>query len=109
MVHVANHGDDATVIDRSTTGKRILFTILFAIVVRLLEVVLAFVVLFELVYSLITKRSPHARVIRFANSLLCYAYDVGEYVTCNKDQPPFPFDELPDELESMRRRPTANI
>jgi hypothetical protein len=109
MIDVANDGDDATAVDRSTTGKRILFSLFFAIVVRLLEVMLAIVVLFELAYSLITKRVPHTRVTRFANRVLGYAYDVGEYVTCNKNQPPFPFDDLPDGLESTRRRPTANI
>ena len=101
MADDAHNGDDATVIDRSATGKRILFTILFACVIRLIEAVLAFVVLFQLIYSLITKRPPNTRVTRFANRILCYAFDIGRYITCNKDQLPFPFDDLPNGSEPI--------
>lgn len=109
MAHFAQNGDHAIDIERGATGKRILLTLLFAVVVRLLEVVLAVVVLFELAYSLITKRSPSGRVTRFAHRVLQYGYEIGEYVTCNRDHPPFPFDDLPNRLGSIGLNPNANL
>ena len=94
-------GNELTLIDRSTTCKRILFTIFFFFVIRLLEVVLAFIVLFELVYSLITQRPPNPRVPRFAHRILRYGFDVGQYVTFNKNELPFPFDDLPNGIEPI--------
>ena len=101
MAGDTHNGDDATVIDRSATGKRILFTILFVIVVRLIEAVLALVVFFELVYSLITKRPPNPRVTRFAHRILRYGFTIGQYITYNTDQLPFPFDDLPNGTEPI--------
>ena len=107
MATAAYDGIDATVVNRSDTGKRILLTIFFVIVARLVEAVLALVVLFELVYSLITKRRPNGRVTRFAHRLLCYGFDIGQYVTCNKDQLPFPLDEFSTTAEATGFRPAA--
>ncbi|MEO2050112.1 MAG: DUF4389 domain-containing protein [Pirellulales bacterium] len=101
MADYTLHGDEAIVIDRIATAKRFLFTVLFVIVVRLLEAVLAFVVLYELIYTLITKRSPNARVTRFAHRILCYGFDIGQYITCNKNQRPFPFEDLPIGIEPI--------
>lgn len=96
-----HHANDAAFIDRGTTGKRILLTILFAIVLGLVKTVLAFVVLFELGFSLITERPPYAWVTRFAHHLVRYAYDIGRYMTYNENQLPFPFDELPNGVEPI--------
>jgi hypothetical protein len=92
---------DATLIDRTETGKRFLLTLFFAIVVRLLEVVLVVAVLFELAFTLITRRPPNDRVTRFAHRILCYAFEVGQYMTYNKEELPFPFEELPNGTEPM--------
>ena len=89
--------DDAevTIIDRSDTGKRFLFTVVFAVIARLIEGVLAVVILYQLVYSLITKQPPNGRVTRFADRLLRYGFEVGQYVTWNKPEKPFPFNDFP--------------
>ncbi len=107
MADNAHNGDDRAVIDRTTTGKRLLFTIVFVIIVELIEVVLAFVVLFELVYSLVTRRPPNPRVTRFAHRILRYGFDIGQYVTCNTDHLPFPFEELPNGTEPIDLSPAA--
>ncbi len=91
--------DEATIINRGTTGKRILFTILFMIIFRLVGVVLSLVILFELLFSLITKRPPSERVTHFAHRIVLYGYEIGQYVTYNKDEQPFPFDEFPIDPE----------
>ncbi len=88
--------DQVALIARGATGKRILFTLLFILIVRVVESVLAIVILFELAYCLITKRVPSDRVVRLADRLVRYGYQIGQYLTYNKVQPPFPFDDFPN-------------
>ncbi|MDG1896110.1 MAG: DUF4389 domain-containing protein, partial [Fuerstiella sp.] len=76
MENSALDDPESTVIDRSTTGKRILFTVVFAVIGRLIEGVLAFVAVYQLLYTLITKRPPNDRVTRFASRLLRYALEI---------------------------------
>ena len=107
MADDVHNGDDVAVIDRTTTVTRFLFTLVFVIIIRLIEVVLAFVVLFELVYSLVTRRPPNPRVTRFADRVLRYAFEIGQYMTYNTDHPPFPFEELPNGTGPINLSPAA--
>ena len=88
--------DQVALITRGATGKRILFTILFILIVRVIESVLAIVIIFELAFSLIMQRAPSDRVVRLADRLVRYGYQIGQYLTYNKVQPPFPFDDFPN-------------
>ncbi len=97
--------DQVALIPRRATGKRILLTILFVLIVRVVDSVLAIVVLFELAYSLITERAPSDRVVRWADRVVRYAYQIGQYLTYNKAQPPFPFDGFPNEDEPPEAGP----
>jgi uncharacterized protein DUF4389 len=91
---------DNTLIDRKETGIRILFTVLFIMIVEVvIKAVLFLVILFELVYALITRRPPGERVRRFANRTLSYAYRIMRYLTYNEPEPPFPFADFPPEVE----------
>jgi len=106
MSEFTPHGEAATVIDRSTTGKRILYTVIFFVIARLIEAVLAVVVLYQLAYSLFMKQPPAVRVTRFANRLIRYGFEISQYLTWNKDERPFPFNEFPivaDDLNSAPR------
>ncbi|HIF01423.1 MAG TPA: DUF4389 domain-containing protein [Planctomycetes bacterium] len=70
---------------------------------RLIEAVLAVVVLYQLVYTLTTEQPPAVRVTRFANRLIRYGFEIGQYLTWNRDDRPFPFNEFPiaaDDLNS---------
>ena len=107
MSDVAYNDNDRVVIERSTTGKRILFTILFVIIFELLKAVIGCIVLFDLTYSLITKRPPNARVTRFAHRVLRYGLDIGKYITFNKEELPFPFEDFQNETESPYNHPGA--
>ena len=91
--------DDDRIIERGETGVRCLLTLLFLLVAQVVEAVLAVVILFELVYALITRTPPSQGVRRFANQTLSYFYRVGRYLTYNDEDPPFPFDEFPAEVE----------
>jgi hypothetical protein len=52
-------------IERKETGIRILLTVLFVVILRAVDVVLGVIVLFQLVFTLITKRRPGDQVARF--------------------------------------------
>ena len=82
-------------IERRDTGIRILYTILFILAIRVAEIVLGLVVLFELAFALGTRSAPPGRVREFADRLIRYAYQVGQYLTYNREGAPFPFDDFP--------------
>ena len=88
-------------IERGETAIRALYTLLFIIITRVVETVLLVVILFELVYTLITQSPPSKGVRGFANRTLSYFYRIGRYLTYNDTQPPFPFTDLPDEVEEI--------
>ena len=66
---------ESTLIPRAATGKRILFAILFIVLVRVVEAVLAIIILFEIAYALITRRARTSTTLPFerkpALSYLC--------------------------------------
>ena len=87
-------------IDRKETVVRILLTLLFVVIVeRIIEAILAVIILFELAYALITRRPPGERVRRFANRTLSYLYRITRFLTYNEPEPPFPFADFPSEVE----------
>ena len=86
-------------IERGETGIRILLFLLFAVIFRLGTLVLAAVVVFELLYALITQRPPTDRVRSFANRILTYLYRITRYLTYNQSEVPFPFSDFPPEVE----------
>jgi hypothetical protein len=90
---------DELEIDRGETGIRILFTLLFFVIARVVEGMLLVLVLFELGVTLVTQREPSAAIRRFANHTLSYLVRIGRYITYNEDDAPFPFDEFPGELD----------
>jgi hypothetical protein len=86
-------------IERSETGIRILLTLLFYLIARAVGFVLGVLILFELLYTLITKDAPPERVRQFANRAISYFYRVGRYLTYNEADRPFPFNDFPPEVE----------
>jgi len=92
---------EETTIERRQTGIRILLALLFLVIFRVTSVVLAVVVVFELLYALITRQPPSDRVRRFANRTLSYLYAVSRYLTYNQAEVPFPFLDFPREVEPI--------
>ena len=86
-------------IERSDTAIRILLTLLFYLIARAVGFVLGVVIVFELIYALITKDAPPERVRQFANRAVSYFYRVGRYLTYNELERPFPFSDFPREIE----------
>jgi hypothetical protein len=90
-----------TTVERSQTGIRILLSLLFVVIFRVTSVVLAVVVVFELLYALVTRQPPSDRVRSFANRTLSYLYSLTRYLTYNQTEVPFPFSDFPRDLDPI--------
>ncbi len=90
-------------VDRAETGIRILLSLLFMVAVRVVGMVLFVVIVFELLYTLITQRRPGGEVRRFARRAIDYSVAALRYLTYNDDEPPFPFADFPRETETSSR------
>ena len=88
-------------IERGTTGVRFLLTILFVVIARVVETVLLVVIVFELLYTLITMSPPPERVRGFGNRTLSYIYRILRYLTYAEPSAPFPFVDFPEEVEPL--------
>jgi hypothetical protein len=86
-------------IDRGATGIRIALTVLFAVIARVVELLLAVLVVFELAVTLVTQQPPSRKLRDFANQVCTYLYRVTRYLTYNEAEPPFPFTDFPEALE----------
>ena len=95
-------------IDRSETGIRILLTILFAFVRGVVDSLLGVIVLFELLWTLITRQPPSPRLRELANRVVAFEYRIGRYLTYNEGSVPFPFSEFPREIEPSTWSPDVS-
>jgi len=86
-------------IERRDTGLRILISLLFMVIAALIESLVGLIVIFELLWSLITRQPPRPRVRELANRIVAYYYRIGRYLTYNESEPPFPFSDFPAAVE----------
>ena len=98
-----SHGE----IERRDTGIRILLTILFALISSVVETVLSVIVLFALIWTLVTRQAPSDRLRELANRIVAYYYRIARYLTYNEAQVPFPFSDFPDSFEESGWSPAA--
>ena len=91
---------NASEIDRGATGIRIVLTILFAVIARVVELLLAVLVVFELGVALVTQQPPSRKIRDFANQVCTYLYRLTRYLTYNEAEPPFPFTDFPETIEA---------
>lgn len=97
---MAHETPDSSQIPRSITAERILNSFLFVFILHLIGSVLGLIVLFQLLYSLVTMGPPIQRVTRFADRITRYCFEIFQYMTYNSEHSPFPFKDLPAEPES---------
>src|ERR1700754_2733685 len=95
-------------IERKDTAIRLVYTLFFVVIVRVVEAVLGVVVLFSLVFTLLTKRAPSESVQRFANRTISYLYHILRYATYNEILPPFPFSAFPAEVDPVASESSAH-
>ena len=89
-------------LERGAIALRAVFSLLLAMILSVLNSLLAIVVIFQLVYSFVTQNLPSARVQELGNKLTAYYYQVLRYLTHNDSQIPFPFSDFPTPLEVGR-------
>jgi hypothetical protein len=92
-------------IPRTETLIRLALTLLFALVAGAIRTVIGLLVLFELGWTLVTRRPPGERVRELANRIVAYHYKILRYVTYNESRVPFPFSDFPQPLEPDAFRP----
>ena len=105
--YASDSGEGDHRIERRDTGIRILLTILFALVATVVETVLSVIVLFSLIWTLVTQQAPSPRLRALANRIIAYYYGIGRYLTYNESRVPFPFSDFPDAFEESHWSPAS--
>lgn len=90
---------EESAIDRVETGIRVVLSVLFWVIGEVVQTVLGLIVIFSLLFALIVGQRPSEAVRSFANHITTYLYRVYRYLTYNEPRAPFPFRELPGEIE----------
>ncbi len=78
---------------------RLLYTILFFVVLEIVKTILQLATFFQYIYLLITLKTSEP-VRSFSNRVASYGYRVMRYLTLNENQRPFPFSDFGPELEA---------
>lgn len=100
--HDWNAGEESVSVSRSDVIIRIVYTLLFTVILGIVETLLGVIVIFQLLFSLITQSLPTTRLQTFANQLVTYYYQALRYMTHNDSLIPFPFSDIPEPLEPTR-------
>ena len=83
---------------------RLLYTLLFAVVWQVVELLLGVILVVQILFRLFTGK-PQAELAGLGNSLSQYAWQMGRYVTGASDLKPWPFIEWPAADAEWQRRP----
>jgi hypothetical protein len=89
---------EVTPVSRTQIVIRLLYTLLFFIVLGIVHFLINLATVFQYILLLITL-SPSEPMRRFANQVAAYGYRVMRYLTLNDNLRPFPFSELPQEMD----------
>lgn len=92
-------GGQTPELDRVAIGVRTVYSLLIAVIISVLNSLLAIVVIFQLIYSFVTLRLPSPRVQDLGNDITAYFYQLLRYLTHNDSQVPFPFSDFPTPSE----------
>jgi hypothetical protein len=85
-------------IPRGEIGIRLIFTLLFLIILSITHSVIQVITLIQYLILLIT-RSYSEPLRSFSNRAATYVYKLIRYITLNENVRPFPFTEFPKEME----------
>jgi hypothetical protein len=75
---------------------RLIFMLLFAVVLQLTSLIMWALVILQFLFSLITGQDNH-NLRRFGQSLSRYIFDTLRFLTYNSEQKPFPFADWPSD------------
>ena len=86
-------------IPRAKVGIRLIYTLLFLVILSLMHFLIQMITLIQFIVLLITK--SYSEPLRsFSNKAAAYVYRLVRYTTLNENNRPFPFAEFPREIES---------
>ena len=88
------------------TWRRILFMLIFAVILGFVRILLWAVVVFQVVSTLLTG-STNPNALKFGRTLSIYLYQILLFLTYNTEMMPFPFsdwDENPAVVERQSKR-----
>ena len=89
---------EATKISRKRIAIRLVFSILFFIVLEILKTILQLATLFQYIYLLVML-DTNRPVQRFTNKLVTYTYQVLRYAGLAGNETPFPLGDFPPEKD----------
>lgn len=89
-----------TPLSRTKVLIRLLYSILFLVILSIVNFLIQLATVFQYIMLLITLK-PSEPVRRVSNQLAVYGYRVMRYLTLNDNTRPFPFTEFPPEMEPM--------
>jgi hypothetical protein len=85
-------------VPRGKIGMRLLLTILYLVILHVVQFVVQVLCLVQYIILFITR--THSEPLRkFSNQAASYAYRLIRYATLNENARPFPFTEFPKEIE----------
>jgi hypothetical protein len=88
-----------TALTRREIAVRGLITLLFLPINGIVNATIVLTSLFQYVYLFVTLQ--HSEPVRvFANKVIGFGYQVWRYISLNANHRPFPFTELPGEMEA---------
>ncbi len=90
-------------IPRGKIGVRLLYTLLFVLILSVMNLVIQLIALVQYVILLLT-RSYSEPLRSFSNKAAVYVYRLIRYITLNDNTRPFPFMDFPAEMD----RPEAS-
>jgi len=93
------------VVSGKQIGIRLLYTLLFLVILGIVLVIIKLVVVFQFIYFFST-RKPNESVRQFSNKICTYGYRIFRYITLSESQRPFPFSDFPPELEPYEEQIT---
>ena len=80
---------------QTSTWKRGLYMLLFAIFYGIAEVVLVAIIVFQFLLKLFTD-GTNEKLLVLGQNLTTYIYEILQYLSFNSDYKPYPFGEWPD-------------
>jgi hypothetical protein len=91
-------------IPRGKIGMRLIFTLLFLVILSIMHFIIQATTLIQYAILLITRN--YSEPLRsFSNKAAAYVYMIIRYITLNENTRPFPFTDFPREMEGPEDPP----
>jgi hypothetical protein len=79
---------------------RLVFILLFAVLLYLASIVISVLVVLQFLFSLVTGQD-NINIRQFGSSLSTYIYQTLKFLTYNSEEKPFPFADWPDAVDQV--------